>query len=87
MQRRMQDVLFNSEQLYVKKTDQYLTFNRNKIIDLINCITESYGNKKSGQSKKNLDLSALVPRAGIEPALSKELDFESSASTSSATKA
>ena len=29
----------------------------------------------------------LVPRAGIEPALPKEQDFESSASTSSATGA
>ena len=29
----------------------------------------------------------FVPGAGIEPALSKELDFESSASTSSATQA
>ena len=29
----------------------------------------------------------LVPRAGIEPALPKELDFESSASTNSATEA
>ena len=31
--------------------------------------------------------SSLVPEAGIEPALPKELDFESSASTSSATRA
>jgi hypothetical protein len=30
---------------------------------------------------------AFVPRAGIEPALPKEQDFESSASTSSATEA
>ena len=69
VQRRIQEVLFKSSQVYSKKTDQYLTTNRNKIIDLINCITESFGNKKSEQSKKNLDLSALVPGAGIEPAL------------------
>ena len=31
--------------------------------------------------------SVFVPGAGIEPALPKELDFESSASTSSATRA
>ena len=31
--------------------------------------------------------SDFVPRAGIEPALPKEQDFESSASTSSATEA
>ncbi len=29
----------------------------------------------------------IVPRVGIEPTLSKELDFESSASTNSATEA
>ena len=29
----------------------------------------------------------LVPRVGIEPTLSRELDFESSASTNSATEA
>ena len=40
------------------------------------------------QNKKALEKSrAFVPRAGIEPALPKEQDFESSASTSSATEA
>ena len=38
--------------------------------------------RKKPRSEKN---EALVPRAGIEPALPKELDFESSASTNSAT--
>ena len=33
------------------------------------------------------DKAFLVPRVGIEPTLPKELDFESSASTSSATEA
>lgn len=66
LQRRIQDTLFKSEQMYIKKTDQYLTTNRNKTIDLINCITVKYGNKKSGQSSENLDLSALVPEAGVE---------------------
>ncbi len=38
--------------------------------------------------KKSLAVvKALVPEAGIEPALPKEQDFESSASTSSATRA
>ena len=41
---------------------------------------------------KSLDYQMIikaffVPRAGIEPALPKELDFESSASTNSATEA
>ena len=39
-------------------------------------------------NKKAPDNQGLfVPRAGIEPALPKEQDFESSASTSSATEA
>ena len=43
-------------------------------------------NKKRDKSKKE-DLSRVVPWVGIEPTLPKELDFESSASTNSATKA
>src|SRR5690606_3963346 len=39
------------------------------------------------KSLKNNISEALVPWAGIEPARPKTLDFESSASTSSATKA
>ena len=37
--------------------------------------------------KKNPQVRAFVPWVGIEPTLPKKLDFESSASTSSATKA
>lgn len=44
------------------------------------------GNKK-GTKDPDDPLSRKVPRAGIEPALLAELDFESSASTSSATPA
>ena len=40
---------------------------------------------KRGESREKV--SSLVPEAGIEPALPKEQDFESSASTSSATRA
>ena len=40
---------------------------------------------KKGDSREKV--SSLVPEAGIEPALPKEQDFESSASTSSATRA
>ena len=42
--------------------------------------------KKRDKLEKS-NLSRDVPGAGIEPALSKELDFESSASTNSATRA
>ena len=40
-----------------------------------------------GIKKASQNCEALVPGAGIEPALPKELDFESSASTNSATRA
>ena len=40
---------------------------------------------KTGNIDENTNNSRLVPRAGIEPALPKKLDFESSASTNSAT--
>ena len=43
--------------------------------------------KKEGQKDDDIDLSHFVPWVGIEPTLPKELDFESSASTNSATKA
>ena len=36
---------------------------------------------------RSVSHTVFVPRAGIEPALPKEQDFESSASTSSATEA
>jgi hypothetical protein len=49
--------------------------------------------RASGEGKKKKSITHvmlfffLVPEAGIEPALPKEQDFESSASTSSATRA
>ena len=43
-------------------------------------------NKKRDKSKKE-DLSRCVPRVGIEPTLLAEPDFESGASTNSATEA
>jgi hypothetical protein len=41
----------------------------------------------SKKKQSEISLCFFVPRAGIEPALPKEQDFESSASTSSATEA
>ena len=52
-------------------------FNNNKALQSLKT--------KKGDSREKV--SSLVPEAGIEPALPKELDFESSASTSSATRA
>ena len=42
---------------------------------------------KTGNNDENTNNSRSVPWVGIEPTLPKELDFESSASTNSATKA
>ena len=59
----------------------------NPILLKIASVNKGYkGNKKRDKSQKN-DLSRLVLEVGIEPTLPKELDFESSASTSSATEA
>jgi hypothetical protein len=69
----------------IKKIVQECVFQPNT--SLFSKITEGLGQKKEGQKDDEVNLSHLVPWAGIEPALSKELDFESSASTNSATKA
>ena len=49
-------------------------------------INELQGVKKEKGDKLS-NVSHLVLKVGIEPTLSKELDFESSASTNSATRA
>ena len=45
------------------------------------------GVNKKGTNQLKSDLSLEVLEVGIEPTLPKELDFESSASTNSATRA
>lgn len=57
------------------------------------CAVQHAVRDRSGRTKELLNaggadvLGEMVPLAGIEPALLAELDFESSASTSSATGA
>ena len=46
-----------------------------------------YNMNESSQTKKANPKISFVPGVGIEPTLPKELDFESSASTNSATRA
>ena len=58
-----------------------------KINSLFSMMTAGLEQKKEGQKDDDIDLSHFVPWVGIEPTLSKELDFESSASTNSATEA
>ena len=57
------------------------------IIELTRLLSNNSGEEKSGQSKKISDLSASVPKVGIEPTHPKIHDFESCASTNSATLA
>jgi hypothetical protein len=54
----------------------------------LGAVSAAIGPKKSEKLRsRSVSHSIYVPGAGIEPALPKELDFESSASTSSATRA
>ena len=70
---------------YDRKIDQYRTLRVNSFFSYIPVITRDIDNKKTGNFRGKTKNSGLVPRVGIEPTLPKELDFESSASTSSAT--
>ena len=67
--------------------DNYRTPKLKEVISLITSQSLALRALKSKRGESETTLSRLVPWAGIEPALSKEQDFESSASTSSATKA
>ena len=67
--------------------DNYRTPKLKEVISLITSKSLTLRALKSKKGESELTSSRLVPWAGIEPALPKKLDFESSASTSSATKA
>ena len=84
IRREVQNLVFKSYIKYDKENNSYRTPYVNSIFSMM---TEGLKQKKEGQNDDEVNLSHFVPWAGIEPALSKELDFESSASTSSATKA
>ena len=49
-------------------TKQVLTDNINEVFHIMSYFTEKCKQIKSGQPMRNIDLSALVPRAGVEPA-------------------
>ena len=79
-----QNLVFSEGVVYDFKKEAYRTPKVNSIF--IASVGLS-GKNKAGKSDDNIKNSRFVPGAGIEPALSKELDFESSASTNSATQA
>ena len=76
--------MFPEKIVYDKKN--YRTNSYNKVLDLIYQETKLLQNKKVNKSEESPSLFTPVLRAGIEPArLLRTLDFESSASTNSAT--
>ena len=83
--RRLLEALF-PEKLIIEK-ESCRTAGDNTMLAQIASISASLEQKKSESFIKNMINSRLVPEAGIEPARPKAQDFESSASTSSATRA
>ena len=79
-----QQLVFSEGVIYDATKEIYRT---PRINSLFLMPTGTSGKNKAGKSDDNIKNSRFVPGAGIEPALSKELDFESSASTNSATQA
>jgi len=61
--------------LYDKKNRGYRILNVNVILELTHLFSSDSQKEKSGQSKKIFDLSASVPKAGIEPARPKAHDL------------
>ncbi len=82
---KLQELIFPGGLLYDRQIDNYRTLQVNQVLTLINTFSKDYKQKKTGQADKKIDLSGLVPKAGIEPAHLSVHDFESCASTSSAT--
>ena len=85
--RKLQKMVFPDGIEYDHKNDEYRTFRVNSFFSYIPVVSKELGHKKTGKFRVKTKNSGSVLEAGIEPALSKELDFESSASTNSATRA
>ena len=79
-----QELVFSEGVVYDVTKEIYRTPRINSLFLMTAGITDK---NKTGNNDENTNNSRLVPWVGIEPTLSKELDFESSASTNSATKA
>ena len=80
----LQKAVFPRGMVVKADNKRVLTDNINEIFLIISYFLENCKQIKSGQSNMKFDLSASVPRAGVEPALREELVFETSASTNSA---
>ncbi len=84
---KLQELVFPEGLVYDKKIMNYRTGRTNIIVELISSTSIGYEGNKNGQTKNFFDLSASVPKVGIEPTHPKIHDFESCASTNSATLA
>jgi len=82
---QLQNLMFPEGIHYDRRNDNYRTGKVNLILELTHSFSNSFNQNKNGQTKNKFDLPAWVPKAGIEPAHLTVHDFESCASTSSAT--
>lgn len=67
-QLELQNLMFPKGISYDRKIDDYRTIETNFIAELTHSFSVRLKEKKSGQTNKKIDLSALVALAGIEPA-------------------
>lgn len=82
---QLQELLFPGGILFDREIENYRTIEVNQILQLTRSFSIDSKQNKKGQTENKFDLPALVPKAGIEPAHLSVHDFESCASTSSAT--
>jgi site-specific DNA recombinase len=78
----IQNILFSNQIEYDPKKMSYRTHKENLVMSMLTGNRDKIKARKRGQKPTN---SRIVLKMGIEPTLPKELDFESSASTNSAT--
>ena len=84
---KLQYLVFPDGIHYNRKNDDYRTTRVNSIFDLTSRISGSCKGIKKGISDLGSQKSPSVPKEGVEPSLPKEHEFESCASTNSATLA
>ena len=85
--RRIQNIVFPDGIRYDHKNHTYRTTRVNSIFAGMCLLQEDLAKKENGTSSNDMNLSRLVPKVGIEPTRPKTHEFESCASTSSATSA
>ena len=85
--RKIQKMVFPDGIEYDHKNDEYRTFRVNSFFSYIPAVSKELGHKKTGKFRVKTKNSGSVPKVGIEPTRPKTHEFESCASTSSATSA